>query len=151
MRTGCKACVMTFDEKNKKLYFANADDSRVVFSNNGIAEAGTSDHKPELEKEKNGLYKADGWISNGRVKGNFNLTRGFGDLEYKQNKNLKLEDQMFTSNPDIIIIDYNKDLDFIIIGGDGIRDCLSNQEACDFVKEKIKNEPDIKISKINVR
>ncbi len=30
MRTGCTACVLSIDEKNKKLYFANAADSRVV-------------------------------------------------------------------------------------------------------------------------
>ena len=148
MKTGCTACVMTIDETNKKIYFANAGDSRVVYCKNGKAEAGSTDHKPELESEKNRINKADGWISNGRVKGNLNLTRGFGDLEYKQNKNLKPEEQMITADPDIKIIDYSKDIDFVIIGCDGIWDCLSNQEACDFVKEKLKNEPDIKISKI---
>ena len=30
MRTGCTACVMSVDETKKKLYFANAGDSRVV-------------------------------------------------------------------------------------------------------------------------
>ena len=148
MRTGCTACVMVFDETNKKIYFANAGDSRVVLCRNGTAEACSTDHKPELETEKNRIYKADGWISNGRVKANLNLTRGFGDLEYKQNKNLKPEEQMITANPDIKVIDYNKDIDFIIIGCDGIWDCLSNQEACDFVKERLKNTPENKISKI---
>ena len=88
MRTGCTACVMGIDETNKKIYFANAGDSRVVLCRKGVAEEGSKDHKPEMESEKNRIYKADGWISEGRVKGNLNLTRGFGDLEYKQNKNL---------------------------------------------------------------
>ena len=101
-----------------------------------------------MESEKNRIYKADGWISEGRVKGNLNLTRGFGDLEYKQNKNLKPEEQMITANPDIKIVDYNTDCDFAIIGCDGIWDCLSNQEACDFVAKRLKDTPDIKISKI---
>ena len=96
MRTGCTACVMSVDETNKKIYFANAGDSRAVFCKKGVAEEGSHDHKPELESEKNRIYKADGWISEGRVKGNLNLTRGFGDLEYKQNKNLKPEEQMIT-------------------------------------------------------
>ena len=148
MKTGCTACVMTIDETNKKIYFANAGDSRVVYCKNGKAEAGSTDHKPELESEKNRINKADGWISNGRVKGNLNLTRGFGDLEYKQNKNLKPEEQMITADPDIKIIDYSKDIDFVIIGCDGIWDCLSNQEACDFVQKRLKDTPDIKISKI---
>jgi len=148
MRTGCTACVMGVDETSKKIYFANAGDSRVVLCRKGVAEEMSTDHKPELEIEKNRIYKADGWISEGRVKGNLNLTRGFGDLEYKQNKNLKPEEQMITANPDIKIIDYDKDIDFVIIGCDGIWDCLSNQSACEFVAKRLKNTPDIKISKI---
>ena len=148
MRTGCTACVLSIDEKSKKLYFANAGDSRVVMCKNGEAFAQSEDHKPEMESEKNRIYKAEGWISEGRVKGNLNLTRGFGDLEYKQNKNLKPEEQMITANPDIKVIDYDESIDFVIIGCDGIWDCLKNQEACDYVIKKLNNEPNIKISKI---
>jgi protein phosphatase 1G len=148
MRTGCTACVLAVDEKNKKLYFANAGDSRVVMSKGGVAYAQSEDHKPELESEKTRIYKAQGWISEGRVKGNLNLTRGFGDLEYKQNKDLSPEEQMITANPDIKIEDFDKDIDFVIIGCDGIWDCLKNQEACDFVSKKLKEDPNIKLSKI---
>ena len=38
MRTGCTACVMSIDETKKKLYFANAGDSRIVMCKSGIAE-----------------------------------------------------------------------------------------------------------------
>ena len=148
MRTGCTACVLGIDEGKKKLFFANAGDSRVVMCKKGIAEAMSEDHKPELETEKTRIYKADGWISEGRVKGNLNLTRGFGDLEYKQNKNLKPEEQMITANPDIKVIDFSSDIDFVIIGCDGIWDCLKNQEACDFVSKKLKEKSNIKISQI---
>ena len=148
MRTGCTACVMSIDETNKKLYFANAGDSRVVMCKRGVAYPQSEDHKPEMESEKTRIYKADGWISEGRVKGNLNLTRGFGDLEYKQNKNLKPEEQMITANPDIKVVDYDKDIEFIIIGCDGIWDCLKNQEACDIVTKRLKADPNIKISKI---
>ena len=148
MRTGCTACVMSIDETNKKLYFANAGDSRVVMCKSGVAYPQSEDHKPEMESEKTRIYKADGWISEGRVKGNLNLTRGFGDLEYKQNKNLKPEEQMITANPDIKVVNYDKDIEFIIIGCDGIWDCLKNQEACDIVTKRLKEDPNIKISKI---
>jgi serine/threonine protein phosphatase PrpC len=146
MRTGCTGCVCVIDEGNKKMYFANAGDSRVVLCKNGNAIPMSTDHKPELEEEKDRIYKADGWITDGRVKGNLNLTRGLGDLDYKQNKNLKPEEQIITSNPDILIEDFSNDVDFIIIGCDGIWDCLTNQQACDFVKNRLNNKG--KLSKI---
>ena len=148
MRTGCTACVLSIDEKNKKLYFANAGDSRVVMCKKDVAYPQSEDHKPELDSEKKRIYNANGWVSEGRVKGNLNLTRGFGDLEYKQNKNLKPEEQMITANPDIKVVDFDKDIDFVIIGCDGIWDCLTNQEACDFVTKRLKENPKIKISSI---
>ena len=114
----------------------------------GVAEPMSEDHKPEMESEKSRIYKAEGWISDGRVKGNLNLTRGFGDLEYKQNKNLKPEEQIITANPDIKVVDFDKDINFVIIGCDGIWDCLKNQEACDFVYKRLKDNPKIQISKI---
>ena len=135
--TGCTACVCVIDEKNKKLYFANAGDSREVLCKKGIAYPMSVDHKPDLQIEKNRIYKADGWITDGRVKGNLNLSRGLGDLEYKNNNNLSQEEQMITANPDIVCEDLSDDCDFIIIGCDGIWDCLTNQEACDIVKEKL--------------
>ena len=101
-----------------------------------------------MESEKTRIYKADGWISDGRVKGNLNLTRGFGDLEYKQNKNLKPEEQMITANPDIKVVDFTNDIDFLIIECDGIWYCLTSLEACDFVTKRIKEKPDQKISLI---
>ena len=146
MRTGCTGCVCVIDEMYKKMYFANAGDSRVVLCKNGNAIPMSTDHKPELESEKDRIYKADGWITDGRVKGNLNLTRGLGDLDYKQNKNLKPEEQIITSNPDILIEDFSNDVDFIIIGCDGIWDCLTNQQACDFVKNRLNNKG--KLSKI---
>ena len=52
---------------------------------------------------------------------------------------------MITANPDIKVVYFDKDIDFVIIGCDGIQDCLTNQEACDFVT---KENPKIKISSI---
>lgn len=137
MMTGCTACVCVIDSINKKMYFANSGDSRVVLCKKGQAYPMSLDHKPDNEIEKNRIYKADGWISEGRVKGNLNLSRGLGDLEYKQNTKLPPEEQMITANPDIVVEDLTSDCDFIVLGCDGIWDCLTNQEACDYVKNEI--------------
>ena len=71
MFTGCTATVCLIDEKNA--YFANAGDSRIIISKNGVAYAMTVDHKPELDSERDRIYKADGWVAEGRVKGTLYL------------------------------------------------------------------------------
>jgi len=68
--TGCTASVCYINEIEKKIYFANAGDSRSVICKNGVAYPMTIDHKPDMDSEKNRIYKADGWVSEGRVKGN---------------------------------------------------------------------------------
>jgi serine/threonine protein phosphatase PrpC len=61
----------------------------------------SKDHKPDDKEELNRITKAGGSVTYGRVNGNLNLSRAFGDLEYKQNKSLGPEEQMITANPDI--------------------------------------------------
>lgn len=138
MTTGCTACVCVIDEKHRKMYFANSGDSRVVLCKKGIAYPMSIDHKPELENERNRIMKAGGWVSEGRIKGNLNLSRSLGDLEYKQSSTLPPQEQMITAFPDIVEETLTNDCDFIILGCDGIWDCLTNQEACDYVKNEIK-------------
>lgn len=77
----------------------------------------------------------------GRVNGNLNLSRSLGDLKYKQVKHLPPEAQMITAEPDIEVFDINVAEDeFFILACDGIWDVLSNQEACDFVRQKVFEE-----------
>lgn len=71
----------------------------------------------------------------GRVNGNLNLSRSLGDLKYKQLKHLQPEEQIITAEPDITVFDIQPGDEFIILACDGIWDCLTNQEACDLVKE----------------
>lgn len=76
--------------------------------------------------------------------GNLNLTRSLGDLKYKQRKNLTPEEQAITANPDVYVFDYTDDIDFIIMGCDGIWEKRSNEEMVDFVYKKLKEEVPLK-------
>ena len=138
--TGCTACVSIVDEKNKKIFFANAGDSRAVICKMGVGYQMSHDHKPDWAKEKNRIYKSGGWVNEGRIKGNLNLSRSLGDFEYKQDKNLSAKDQMITAYPEINIELLDDTCEFIILACDGIWDCLTPQEACDFVRNKLYDE-----------
>ena len=83
---GCTSTVAVIFKN--QLYVGNAGDSRCVLSRGGQAIAMSTDHKPDLEWEKERIKKAGGEVFDGRVNGNLNLSRSLGDLEYKKDKNL---------------------------------------------------------------
>jgi serine/threonine protein phosphatase PrpC len=72
------------------------------------------------------------------------LTRSLGDLKYKQREQLKPEEQAITSNPDVYTFDYSEDIDFIIMGCDGIWEKKSNEEMVEYVYNKMKLDIPIK-------
>jgi serine/threonine protein phosphatase PrpC len=55
---------------------------------------------------------------------------------------------MITAYPDVVVESLSSDCDFMIIACDGIWDCKTNQEACDFVSERLRKNPNYKLSKI---
>ncbi|CAN8284212.1 unnamed protein product [Cochlearia groenlandica] len=136
--SGCTACVALI--KDKKLFVANAGDSRCVISRKGQAYDLSKDHKPDLEVEKERILKAGGFIHAGRINGSLNLTRAIGDMEFKQNKFLPSEKQMVTADPDIRNIELCDDDDFLVVACDGIWDCMSSQQLVDFIHEQLKTE-----------
>ena len=144
MFTGCTANVLVIQDK--KLYFANAGDSRSVICKKGQAIAMSVDHKPSIPAELKRIEKAGGWVSDGRVLGNLNLSRGIGDSEYKDDKKLKPEEQIISNFPDIKTDNLTDDIDFIVIACDGIWDCKTNQEVCDFFTDKFQKDPEGRIS-----
>lgn len=140
---GCTACsaIITPTE----IIVGNAGDSRAVLATlkNGKLHAIdlSVDHKPELPEEKMRIEKAGGFVEENRVKGVLNLSRSLGDLEYKSDSSISLKDQMITAFPEI-----KKEklvpgeTPFLILACDGIWDCLTSQEAVEFVGELLKKK-----------
>ncbi len=56
----------------------------------------------------------------GRVNGGLNLTRSFGDFDYKRNDTLPYNEQMITCKPDVKSYERSAKDEFIIVGCDGI-------------------------------
>ena len=98
-----------------------------------------------LEEERKRIYKANGFVSDGRVNGNLNLSRSLGDLEYKKNKKIPQEEQIITALPEVTNCSLS-DVDFIFLGCDGVYDCLTNQEVVDFISTRLKSN--MKLTKI---
>lgn len=139
---GCTACSALITPT--EIIVANAGDSRAVLARkNGDKVVGVEmsvDHKPELPEERQRIEKAGGFVEDNRVKGILNLSRSIGDLEYKSDSSIPLKDQMITANPDIRREKLGSDVQFLVLACDGIWDCLSSQEAVDFVNELIKKK-----------
>ena len=93
MGTGCTAtsAIITPTE----IIVGNSGDSRVVLGlKKGDKYQGvemSEDHKPELKTEKIRIERAGGFVEDNRVKGVLNLSRSLGDLEYKLDPKLSVE------------------------------------------------------------
>lgn len=104
----------------------------------GITEALSYDHKPQQQGEMSRITKAGGFVNTyGRVNGNLNLSRSIGDLKYKALTNLTPAEQMITAEPDILEVTLQPQDEFMVIGCDGIWDCLTNEQAVKYVRDRI--------------
>ena len=139
MMAGCTSVVALIHEST--LYVANAGDSRCVLCREGRALELSIDHKPELPGERDRIVKAGGFVDDGRVMGNLNLSRSIGDLEYKKTNNIPAKDQMISAYPDVRIEEIRQGDSFIVLACDGVWDMLSSQECVNFISERIRNKP----------
>lgn len=141
---GCTANVVLIVDKTA--YIANAGDSRCIsYTNDNNVLALSSDHKPDNEEEKKRIVKAGGYVSDGRVNDNLNLSRAIGDLEYKKSTELKPEEQIISAYPDIVEQTINNQ-SFFIIGCDGIWETKTAEEICETTADRLKTNPVGKIS-----
>ena len=106
------------------------------------------EHQIIIESEKDRVLKSGATISGYRINGMLNLTRAIGDLKFKSNPNLKRHEQSVIAVPEITKIEYTDDIDFIIMGCDGVWDCVKRQLVCEFVDKQIKESPNRKLSEI---
>lgn len=81
--TGCTGNVILITPE--KYVIANIGDSRSALCRGGVNVQFSEDHKPENPEEERRIIKAGGQIQMGRVNGGLNLSRAFGDFDYKRN------------------------------------------------------------------
>ena len=134
--------------KNNVIYIANVGDSLSVMYKNKKAYNLNREHQTIIETEKDRVLKSGASIEGYRINGMLNLTRAIGDLRFKSNKKLTRCEQSVIALPDITRIDNIDDIDFIIMGCDGIWDCVKRQLVCDFIEKEINENPDADLSDI---
>lgn len=137
VHAGCTSVVAVI--VGRMLVVANAGDSRAVLCRaGGLTEPLSFDHKPLQNREMNRITHAGGFVNQfGRVNGNLNLSRSIGDMKYKQVPGIHPAEQMITAEPDILSTTLRPGDEFIVLGCDGIWDCLSNEECVKYVRDRI--------------
>ena len=135
-----------------KIYIANVGDSRCIISchNGKIQKDVTRDHKPEFPYEKKRIYNNGGNIyrnetvfndnyqnENNKIllgpyrvnPGKLSVSRTIGDARAKL-ANLGGIPNIISPEPDIYVFDFYKDdIDYFILGCDGIYDRLKSSEV----------------------
>eukprot|EP00391_Amoebophrya_sp_Ameob2_P010483 CAMPEP_0178993800 /NCGR_PEP_ID=MMETSP0795-20121207/6910_1 /TAXON_ID=88552 /ORGANISM="Amoebophrya sp., Strain Ameob2" /LENGTH=597 /DNA_ID=CAMNT_0020685911 /DNA_START=541 /DNA_END=2334 /DNA_ORIENTATION=+ len=152
---GCTA-VQALVTPGGQVVVANAGDSRcVVCQNGGIAKPLSEDHKPDQQRETSRINAAGGRVEvckpfnaggrvHHRVNGNLNLSRAIGDLEYKQRADLAPEEQIICSTPDVVTYEIQPGDEFLVLACDGVWDMMSNQQCCDFVRQRLQKSIPLK-------
>jgi serine/threonine protein phosphatase PrpC len=136
---GCTATVTLI--MKGVVWTANAGDSRAILWSNKKVKALSEDHKPDNEIEKTRISKAGGFIIEGRVNGNLNLSRALGDLEYKKNASLKPAEQLISPFPDVTCHEIKPEDKFLVMGCDGIWELLTMDEICQIAETSLANNP----------
>jgi len=134
--TGTTANVVLI--RDKVCYIANAGDSMAVLYKSGKAVRLNLEHKIFVQEERERIFNSGMNIINNRVEGRLNLTRAIGDHMFKKNTFLPNHKQAVTAFPEINKIDITPDMDFIVMGCDGIWDCVEIQDMCEYISNKIK-------------
>lgn len=170
----CGSCGIVILITDKNVYIANAGNSKCIpinIKNEIIKDKINIEHIIDDKNEMKRMKIAYGFIEDEIDEDDDNIyendkkkfepleycplitTRGFGDLQYKDNKLIKIEDQYISVNPDIIEIPI-EDLNYLIIGnygsfGENTNNKLTiNQTVTKYFLDKINNNENKKISEI---
>ena len=126
------------------IFLANCGDSRAVISRSGQVSLCTQDHKPVNPLEKERIQNAGGSVMIQRVNGSLAVSRALGDFEYKNVQGKGQCEQLVSPEPEILVQERSDGDEFLVLACDGIWDVMSNEELCDFVRDRLLVTDDLK-------
>ncbi|TKW05256.1 hypothetical protein SEVIR_7G164300v4 [Setaria viridis] len=139
LQDGCTACVVLI--RGNEIIVGNAGDSRCVLSRNDLAVDLSTDFKPNLPAERQRIENAGRAVTITEARGNIPridegiaVSRTLGDLSYKNDDSLPAIEQAITALPEVRTEHITHDAQFLILACDGIWDCMTSQQAVDYVR-----------------
>eukprot|EP01088_Endostelium_zonatum_P010147 TRINITY_DN234_c1_g1_i1.p1 TRINITY_DN234_c1_g1~~TRINITY_DN234_c1_g1_i1.p1 ORF type:complete len:507 (-),score=126.82 TRINITY_DN234_c1_g1_i1:43-1563(-) len=139
--SGTTACCVLVDSNSKNLVCINIGDSRAVLSGkDGKARPISVDHKPRLDKERSRIeaagFSVDG---DGRINGLHSFSRAIGDADMKGDFTKSQSEQAIICVPEFDWVDFGGgNGEFVVIACDGLWDVMKNEEAVEWVRERIE-------------
>jgi len=128
----------------RQVFFVNCGDSRAAFSRGGRVVLGTRDHKPGNPGEKKRIQDAGGSVMIQRVNGSLAVSRALGDFEYKNVPGRGPCEQLVSPEPDVYLESRDLENDeFFVLACDGIWDVMTNEELCDFIRDRMRLTDDL--------
>ncbi|XP_031374557.1 probable protein phosphatase 2C 8 isoform X1 [Punica granatum] len=128
----------------KTVFIANIGDAKAVLARSSAVDGEsplkaivlTREHKAIYPQERARIQKAGGTVSsNGRLQGRLEVSRAFGDRQFKKNNDLQFG---VVATPDVHSFDITGREHFIILGCDGLWGVFGPSDAVEFVHKLLK-------------
>lgn len=124
------------------LFIANCGDSRAVLYDGTTPKFVTEDHKPFHPKERQRIIEAGGCATQ-RINGTLAVSRALGDFEFKKDQQRGPCEQLVSPEPEVTVIERHPTDEFVVLACDGIWDVMDNEDLCEFIRYKLKVEPNL--------
>ncbi|KAJ6846682.1 putative protein phosphatase 2C 57 [Iris pallida] len=126
----------------RSLVVANAGDCRAVLCRRGKAIEMSRDHKPACIREQKRIEASGGYVCDGYLNGQLNVTRALGDWHMEGLKHLGGVAGPLSAEPEVMRTRLTEEDEFLIVGCDGIWDVFRSQNAVDFARRKLREHND---------
>ena len=110
----------------------------------------TIDHKPSMCFERARIEAAGGTVCGGRtarLDGNLAVSRSLGDFDFKKEKR-PVAEQKVSCLPDIYEVSGLPEGSLLLLACDGLWDTMSTDEAAQFVRERLEQNPSLELADI---